>query len=345
MSCILPVHDGEAYVREAVDSILAQTFTGFELIVVDDVSADRTPEILASIRDPRLRVVRSETRGGIAGSCNRAIALARGRYVARMDHDDVSLPQRFARQVAFLDAHPSVGICGTWVRMFSDGWRRDRKLEPDAERIRCLFLMFNVLSHPSVMIRRDVLERHGLRYDETFESAEDYDLWTRTSWVSELRNIPQVLLLHRVHPAQISQRGKPRQLNEAELVRNRELARLGVRFAPDEDAFHRALYARDLAPDAAWLAPAERWLARILAANERTRLFDPRVLAATLLEHVLLTYARGVGVRPAAYLPFLRGTLRRAVEPDALLSLAWRAVTGRIDDRRRLVTAPPASAR
>jgi glycosyltransferase involved in cell wall biosynthesis len=345
VSCILPVHDGAAYVREAVESILTQTFADFELIVVDDVSSDRTPEILASIGDPRLRIVRSETRGGIAGSCNRAIALARGRYIARMDHDDVSLPQRFARQVAFLDAHPDVAICGTWVRMFSGGWQRDRKLEADSQRIRCLFLMFNVLSHPSVMIRRDVLERHALRYDETFESAEDYDLWTRTSWVSKLSNIPQVLLLHRVHPAQISQRGKPRQLDEADFVRNRELERLGVRFEADEAAFHRALYARDLTPNEAWLAPAERWLTRILAANERTRLFDPRVLTAALLDHVLLTYARVAGVRPASYRPFLRGKLRRAIEPDALLSLAWRAITGRIDDRRRLVTSPPASAR
>jgi hypothetical protein len=262
-----------------------------------------------------------------------------------MDHDDISLPRRFARQVAFLDAHPDVAICGTWVRMFSGGWRRDRKLEPDSERIRCLFLMFNVLSHPSVMIRRDVLERHALRYDESFESAEDYDLWTRTSWVSKLSNIPDVLLLHRVHPAQISQRGKPRQLDEAGFVRSRELERLGVRFEPDEAEFHRTLYARDVTPNEAWLAPAERWLTRILSANEKTRLLDPRVLAATLLDHVLLTYARGVGVHPAAYRPFLRGALRRAIEPDALLSLAWRAITGRIDDRRRLVTAPPQSTR
>ena len=345
VSCILPVHDGEDYVGEGVASILAQTFADFELIVVDDVSSDRTPQILASIRDPRLRFVRSEVRGGIAGSCNRGLALARGRYVARMDHDDVSLPQRFARQVAFLDAHPDVTICGTWVRMFADGWRRDRKLEPDPARIRALFLLFNVLSHPSVMIRREVLERHGLRYDESFESAEDYDLWTRTSWVAKLANLPQVLLLHRVHPAQISQRGKPRQLDEGAFVRERELARLGVRFEPDEATFHRALYARDETPSEEWLAPAERWLTRILAANERTRLHDPHVLAATLLDHVLLTYARGVGVRPAAYRPFLRGKLRRAVEPDALLALTWRAITGRIDDRRRLVTTPPGSGR
>lgn len=344
VSCIMPVRNGEEFVREAVDSILAQTFADFELIVVDDVSSDRTPEILAAVRDPRLRVVRSDVPGGIAGSCNRAIALARGRYVARMDHDDVSLPRRFARQTAFLDAHPNVGICGTWVRMFSPGWHRDRKLEPDAQRIRCSFLLFNVLSHPSVMMRRAVLDEHGLRYDETFESAEDYDLWTRTSWVSELRNVPDVLLLHRVHPTQISQRGKPRQLKEAAFVRDRELARLGVRFEPDEAAFHRALYARDLVPDEAWLAPAERWLARILAANERTQLFDAHVLSATLLEHVLLTYARGVGMQPAAYRPFLRGNLRRALEPPALLSLALRALTGRIDDRRRIVTAPPAAA-
>lgn len=343
VSCILPVRNGEPYLREAIDSILLQTFADLELIVVDDVSTDRTPEILASVRDPRLRVVRSETPGGIAGSCNRALALCRGRYVARMDHDDVSLPHRFARQVALLDARPEIGVCGSWVRMFCDGWTRDRRLEPDPERIRCLFLMFNVLSHPAVMMRRDVLERHALRYDESFESAEDYDLWTRTSWVSKLCNIPEVLLLHRVHPAQISQRGKPRQLDEAQFVRTRELDRLGVSFASDEAAFHRALYARDLEPDEAWLAPADRWLTRILTANERTRALDQRVLAATLLDHVLLTYARAVGVNPAAYRPFLHGQLRRAIEPGALLSLLWRLMTRRIDDRRRIVTSPPAS--
>lgn len=113
ISVVLPVRNGEAFLADALDSVFAQTFSDFELIVVDDCSTDRTAEMLASTNDSRLRVVRNEEQRGIAGSLNRGFELCGGRYIARMDADDISLPMRFARQVAFLEAHPEVGVCGT----------------------------------------------------------------------------------------------------------------------------------------------------------------------------------------------------------------------------------------
>jgi glycosyltransferase involved in cell wall biosynthesis len=334
ISVLMPVHDGERFVGEAIASVLAQTFGDFELIVVDDASTDGTASVLASLADARVSVVRNETRRGIAGSLNRALDLARGRFVARADADDVNLPGRFARQLAFLAAHPRVALCGTWIRMFSEGWQRDRRLETGPERMRCALLMYNVLSHPTAMWRREVFEAHGLRYDATLRTAEDYDLWARASHRVALGNVPDILLRYRVHDAQVGQVARAERLAEGERIRAAQLRRLGVALAASELAFHHALSTgeTDLDPR---LAPS--WLRKILDANARARLYDQRVLRRLLVEEVLLAHSRGARLRAR---DLLRPPLRHALAPGTLLSLGRRRAAGLIDDRRRAVNRP-----
>jgi hypothetical protein len=343
ISVILPVHNGEAFLADALESVFAQTFSDFELIVVDDYSTDRTPEMLAAIGDPRLRIIRSEEQRGIAGSLNHSLELCRGRYIARMDADDISMRKRFARQVAFLEAHPKVGACGTWVRMFSDSWHRDRRLEANPERMHCSLLMFNVLSDPSVMMRRELFLRHGLTYDETFQNSQDYELWTRASLLFTLGNVREVLLLYRVHPEQVGRQQRSVRLAEGERIRRAHLARLGVRLTREEDTLHHAVSMGEALPIEHWLEKAEGWLEKILEANARSRLFADDVLSQTLLDQLLLTYARSVGLRPKYYLPFLRSPLRGALGLRAIFSLIYRAVSGGLDDRRFVVNSPPSS--
>jgi glycosyltransferase involved in cell wall biosynthesis len=181
VSVLMSVCNSEAYLREAVDSILKQTFGDFEFIIVDDGSTDASYTILESYGDSRIVLLHNPENRGLAYSLNSGLALAKGDYVARMDADDISSPRRFERQVAYLEAHPEVGILGGGcVKIDEKGGCIGQRQMPQSDlQIRWVSLLGNPFIHPTVMIRRSFLITMGLKYDETFETTQDYDLWTR----------------------------------------------------------------------------------------------------------------------------------------------------------------------
>lgn len=204
VSVVMPVLNVERFLAEALASILGQSFTDFELVVVDDGSTDSSPAILAEFarRDPRVRVVRQE-QAGLTPALNRGWRLARAAYIARMDGDDVALPDRFERQVAYLDGHPRVGVVGGAFIVLTDAGERlgtityataDGDLRRDLRR-------YNCIPHPTAMIRREALEGVG---GYRLERAEDYDLWLRIADAWKLANLPDPVLLYRHHPHQYS---------------------------------------------------------------------------------------------------------------------------------------------
>jgi glycosyltransferase involved in cell wall biosynthesis len=293
VTVLMSVHDGAAYLKEAVDSVLGQTFRDFELVVVDDGSTDATPGLLAAYADPRLRVVRQENRG-LAAALNRGLDLARGRYVARMDADDVCLPGRLARQVAFLDSHPEVDVLGAWVETFGeragDVWR----YPPDAASIRCRLLFENVLAHPSVVMRRAALEREGLRYDPDFRYGQDYELWQRAGGRLTFANLQEVLVRLRIRegaPERAARRRERARLLGA--VYARALGELGLRPTAAELALHMDLGAYRYGKDALFLAWTEAWLTRLLAANGRARVYPERELGAVIGRVWLAAFRHG----------------------------------------------------
>jgi glycosyltransferase involved in cell wall biosynthesis len=225
VSVVMSAYNEERYLGSAMESLLDQTFDDFEVIVVDDGSKDRTPEILASYDDPRVRVVRQENRGLIA-SLNRGVDLAQGRYIARMDGDDIAYPERLARQVAFLDAHPDVGLLGTaFDEIDGDGrvigCRRYPTEDADLRRI---LIRYNPFFHSSVMMRRELLQRVG-GYIEAPDLVlvEDYDLWFRLARVTRLAGLPDVLVARRYHGGNLSVVRETLQLRRAVLLRWRAL--------------------------------------------------------------------------------------------------------------------------
>jgi glycosyltransferase involved in cell wall biosynthesis len=198
------VWNGAPQVGEAVESVLAQTAGDLELIVVDDESSDATPAILASFRDPRLRV-RRRARGGLTSSLNAALAVARAPLVARLDADDLALPERLERQLAFLARHPEVGLLGTAARETDAAGREVAILRPptgDAE-IRRALIRRNPFVHSSIVMRRDSLEQVG-GYDEAFPVAQDYDLWMRMSRVTRMANLDDLLVVRRLLPGRVT---------------------------------------------------------------------------------------------------------------------------------------------
>lgn len=207
VSVLMSVYNGERYLREAVDSILSQTFTDFEFIIIDDGSTDGTWGILNGYDDPRIRLLRNEENIGLTRSLNKGLALVQGEYIARMDADDISLPERFVRQVQYLEAHPSVGVLGTWIEHIDQtGASQGNWCTPTLPGVIGWYLIFGTcLAHPSVIMRREVIKQIG-SYCPAVLCAQDYDLWARASVVTRIANVPEMLLQRRSWEGNIASR-------------------------------------------------------------------------------------------------------------------------------------------
>lgn len=209
LSVAMSVYNNAPFLAEAIDSILGQTFADFEFLIVDDGSTDGSGAIIDAYaaRDSRIRPIRQANQGLVA-SLNRTIAQARGALIARMDGDDVSLPPRFERQVAFLDAHPGYGVAGTWSPTIDEAGRRLEHTEEHPSTHEAFLAGMErgpPLCHPSVMMRRDLVREVGC-YRAAFAHCEDYDLWLRLSERTRLCSIPEQLLLYRYSASQVSSR-------------------------------------------------------------------------------------------------------------------------------------------
>ena len=202
VSILMPVYNVAPYLREAMDSILTQTFQDFELIVLDDCSPDNSSEILDTYTDERIVRYRGEKNMGLSNVLNVGLQMARGEFIARMDNDDLSTPERLATQVAYLDAHPEIDLCSCGMELFGakhETWVR----EANVEDVKITALFHSPILHASSMWRRASFERVGLRFLQEMVPAEDYDMWTRAMAAGlRLVNIPQVMYKYRIHPSQ-----------------------------------------------------------------------------------------------------------------------------------------------
>ena len=208
VTVLLAVHDGEPYVGAAVASVLGQTVSDLELLVVDDASGDGTPEILEAVRDDRLRILRSDEQRGLAASLNRGLDEARGTYVARLDADDIARARRLELQLERIRSAPDVAIVGSAVMEIDAAWRLGpvHAMPAAPHEVRWAALFSSPFFHPSVLVERDLLERNGLRYDTSFGETEDYELWSRLLDVADGDNLREPLVLYRVHEEQASRR-------------------------------------------------------------------------------------------------------------------------------------------
>jgi glycosyltransferase involved in cell wall biosynthesis len=202
----MSVHNEQRFLREALDSLLAQTFIDFQLVIIDDGSTDQTPTILDEYRqkDSRLQIETQENRG-LIWSLNRGVQLATSPLIARMDGDDVAHPRRLERQVTFMDEHPNVAVLGTGVVHIDASGNRQTIAPPptDDTAIRSMLQETCCITHPTVMMRRDAVQNVGA-YRKAFLHAEDYDLWLRLAHNYQLANLAEPLLDRRLHEGQVS---------------------------------------------------------------------------------------------------------------------------------------------
>jgi glycosyltransferase involved in cell wall biosynthesis len=206
ITVLMPVRDGTAYLRAAIDSVLGQTFSEFGLVIVDDGSTDATPEILRdyAARDARITVVRQD-RDGLVNALNRGIAAARAPLIARLDADDIAMPQRLGRQVEAMHARSDLGLLGSHAETIDDAGRLTGRLTPvtDHDDLVNVLRKSNPMIHSTVVFRRQLaLDLGGFR--QAFEGAEDYDLWLRMSERSRIANLPECLIRYRTHQRAVS---------------------------------------------------------------------------------------------------------------------------------------------
>jgi hypothetical protein len=202
----MAVYNGEPHVKEAIESILTQTFTDFEFVIVNDGSTDRTRELISSFRDPRIHVIENAQNQGLTKSLNRGFTVTQGDYVARQDADDISEPERLAKQVDYMERHQEVALLGCWYRKIDEFGHivGERQLPCDTDLLRWCLLFYCPFVHSAIMLRKSlVAEQIGL-YDESFIYSQDYDLWCRIARRFPVGNLDEYLVRYRITSASMT---------------------------------------------------------------------------------------------------------------------------------------------
>lgn len=220
VTVLMPVYNAEEFVGSAIRSITDQTYRNFELLIIDDGSTDGSAAVIQGIDDQRIVYVKNDTNLKLITTLNKGLNLAKGKYIARLDADDLAMETRLQEQVNFMEQNPQVGLSGTWYEAFGSVNSIGRNPTTDAE-IRYMSFYQCPIIHPSTIFRTSVIKDNHLSYNLDFPHAEDYELWGRFSEVSELANIPKVLFRYRLHNNNISKRENQTQKSNSYRIRKR----------------------------------------------------------------------------------------------------------------------------
>jgi glycosyltransferase involved in cell wall biosynthesis len=207
VTVLMPVYNSDKYLAEAIDSILNQTYSDFEFIIVNDGSDDDSEQIILSYKDSRINYLKNQENLGIVASLNIGIDVAKGKYIVRMDSDDISLLNRLQIQINFMDENPNIGVCGGFIKLFGNEdsvW----KVPLENEEIKATLLFENAFCHPATIIRTSLLKDNKLKYRFTYPHKEDYDLWYRMQDYTDFANIDQIVLYYRYEGQNITIKNK-----------------------------------------------------------------------------------------------------------------------------------------
>lgn len=272
----------ELYLRASIESILNQTYENFEFIIVDDCSCDNSVAVIESYGDKRIKLIKNKENMGITKSLNIAIKAAKGEFIARMDADDIALPQRFEKQVEFLTQNPEYIACGTAIKIL--GGNQDGKIIhrtiPDIETFRIYLLFGNYpnISHPTAMFNHMLLKKYGIEYDEKCILAQDYKMWVNCSKYAPCYNLDEVLLYYRVHNKAVSVEKQQLQKDIATQIINEQLQALQVTCDDEIMEIHRNSMLNRKDYDLRF----KKWIKKIIAQNKKLKIYNSSKLKKVL---------------------------------------------------------------
>jgi len=305
LSVIMPVYNGEKYLSETIESILNQTFTDFELLILNDNSTDGTQAIIENYqqKDSRIKVIVKEANVGPANLRNEGFSLSKGEYIALMDADDIALPTRFEKQVQVLNAKPEVGVCGTWFTFF--GGKKDKTVrQPENHaKIKVSFLSSCSIGNPTVMVRKSALGAY--RFENQYVPVEDYDLWSRMITATDFYIVQESLLKYRQHDSNISKTKIENVNRSVRAVKINMLKQFGIDSSDAEiDAYLNALtMKRKLTPDEIkQTIKASKFL---IAQNKKLGNFDAGLLKKQI-DSVLLRTVRNAKKYDMSFFNYLK---------------------------------------
>ena len=206
VTVLMPVYNEEKYLPESIESILSQTFKNFDFLIIDDGSTDNSEKIIRSYNDSRIQILLNGKNIGIVKTLNKGLKLSKGKYIVRMDADDVSLPERLEKQITYMEENPETGVLGCNIRNV------DKNLNFISENLRPITHYQNLwkllyktnMMHPTVVFRKSVLSKNGYNYNSKFKRCEDYELWSRLAYVTVIEQIPDILVMRRHHEGAIT---------------------------------------------------------------------------------------------------------------------------------------------
>lgn len=279
ISVVMPAYNAEKYIAESINSILGQTYGDFEFIILNDCSQDRTEEIILSYDDPRIIYLKNEKNLGVAATLNKGLAIAKGEYIARMDADDISMPERFEKQAVYLDKNEDIVVLGCSIEQFSGEKNLGiRRFASDAGAMALDMLFACGLAHPSVMMRTDVIRDLG-GYDKEFNGLEDYDLWCRVLEKHNITTLPDILLRYRIHGSQVTQNPSARHLEQMRMLKTRQIQQIGLDSTHAEEFFRYCV--GEKLDSAEEIKKLDYFFALIDAANTEKPTYDVEKLRAS----------------------------------------------------------------
>jgi len=321
VSVIMPVFNGEKYLKESVSSILNQTFDNFEFLIINDGSTDNSLDIIKSFNDDRIILINNETNLKIVTSLNKGLSRAKGKYIARMDCDDISLPRRLEKQVAFLENNEDIGICGSWISLIGEKENEIWQSPINPDEIKCRLLFHSTLFHPSVILRKQLLSISGLKYDKKFLYAQDYNLWVEASRITKISNIQEVLLLYRIHKQKISSKYRDIQRFNDSIIRREQLQYLFDEINNENMDIHNAIGNWEIKCSKFFVEKSENWFKDIINANTEKKIYDEQKLFKLLFSKWLLIIKKSTKLGLWTWKKFINSQLTKKSKNDFKINL------------------------
>lgn len=284
----MSVYNGQNYLDDAIQSILTQTYKDFEFIIINDGSTDKSLEIIKKYQmfDERIILISRENKGLIA-SLNEGIEHSRGKYIARMDADDISLPTRFEEQIKFMEKNEHIGVCGTAIIGFSEHTQEKVwTLNTANTTLKTELLFSSCFAHPSIFIRKKVIDQYNLLYDSNFPHAEDFELWTRIADYTDFANISTPLLKYRILQSSATRQADQDHNQRFEIIKKifiKYLDQLGIQNSEEENRLHFTLSVTSrIQTNRINFTALENYFQKLVQANEVKKLFNSTELKKIL---------------------------------------------------------------